>query len=106
MDLSSRTYVGYAVSIKSEKDAYHKALDMISDMRIDLRSVKEIQIIRRFKEDPMTYLKEYFRRNASESGFSSDKRFLGGIMTRRRADRIEVSGFCKGLIHNLMLMNG
>ena len=54
----------------------------------------------------MTYLKEYFRRNASESGFSSDKRFLGGIMTRKRADRIEVSGFCKGLIRNLMLMNG
>ena len=54
----------------------------------------------------MTYLKEYFRRNASESGFSSDKRFLGEIMTRRRAGRIEVSGFCKGLIHNLMLMNG
>ena len=55
-------------------------------------------------EDPITYLEEYFRRNASESGFSSDKRFLGGIMTRR-ADRIEASGFCKGLIHNLMLLN-
>ena len=141
MDLSSRMYVGYAVSIKSEKDAYHKALEMISDMRIDLRSVRLDkyysgqsilddfsentrifilpksnsrirgkkgwrEIIRRFMEDPMTYLKEYFRRNASESGFSADKRFLGGIMTRRRADRIEVSGFCKGLIHNLMLMNG
>ena len=24
----------------------------------------------------------------------------------RRADRIETSGFCKELIHNLMLMNG
>ena len=40
MDLSSRMYVGYVVSIKSGKDAYHKALDMISDMRIDLRSVR------------------------------------------------------------------
>ena len=33
-------YVGYVVSIKSGKDAYYKALDMISDMRIDLRSVR------------------------------------------------------------------
>ena len=40
MDLSSRMYVGYAVSIKSENDEYHKALDMISDMRIGLRSVR------------------------------------------------------------------
>jgi transposase len=63
-------------------------------------------IIRRFMEDPISYLREYFKRNNSEAGFSSDKRFLGGIMTRRRADRIETSGFCKGLIHNLMLMNG
>ena len=127
MDLSSRMYVGYAVSIKSEKDAYHKALDMISDMKIDLRSVRLDkyysrqsilddfsentrifilpksnsrirgkkgwrEIIRRFMEDPMTYLKEYFRRNASESGFSSDKRFLGGIMTRR-ADRIDSQSY-------------
>ncbi len=26
MDLSTRMYVGYAVSVKSEMDAYHKAL--------------------------------------------------------------------------------
>ena len=141
MDLSTRMYVGYAVSLKSEKDAYHKALDMIAELRIDLQSVRLDKyysgqsilddfgestrifiipksnsrirgkkgwrdIIKRFMEDPIAYLREYFRRNNSEAGFSADKRFLGGVMTRRRADRIEVSGFCKGLIHNLMLMNG
>ena len=38
------------------------------------------EIIRRFMDDPMDYLMEYFRRNASESGFSSDKRTTGGLI--------------------------
>ena len=108
MDLNTRMYVGYAVSIKSERDAYHKALERIGKMRIDLKSVrldkyysgqsiledfseitrifilpKKNSLIRgrnRWKntikksiEDPMNYLMEYFRRNASESDFSSDR---------------------------------
>ncbi len=63
------------------------------------------EIIRRFMDDPMNYLREYFRRNASESGFSSDKRTTGGLIYQRRKDRKETSGFCKGLIHNLMLLH-
>ena len=141
MDLETRMYVGYAVSVKSEKDAYHKALEMIGKMRIDLKSIRLDkyysgqslledfnentmiflipksnsrirgrrnwrEIIRRFMDDPMNYLREYFRRNASESGFSSDKRTTGGLIYQRRIDRKETSGFCKGLIHNLMLLHG
>ena len=63
------------------------------------------EIIRRFMDDPIGYLREYFRRNASESGFSSDKKTTGGLIYRRRIDRKETSGFCKGLIHNLMLLH-
>ena len=141
MDLETRMYVGYAVSVKSEKDAYHKALEMIGKMRIDLKSIRLDkyysgqsiledfnentmiflipesnsrirgrrnwrEIIRRFMDDPMNYLREYFKRNASESGFSSDKRAMGGLIYQRRKDRKETSGFCKGLIHNLMLLHG
>mgnify|MGYP001626378093 CR=1 FL=1 len=140
MDLATRMYVGYAVSVKSEMDAYHKALEMIGKMRIDLKSVRLDkyysgqsilddfnentmiflipkknsrirgrrnwrEIIRRFMDDPMNYLREYFKRNASESGFSSDKRTTGGLIYQRRKDRKETSGFCKGLIHNLMLLH-
>jgi len=140
MDLATRMYVGYAVSVKSERDAYHKALEMIGKMRIDLKSIRLDkyysgqsilndfnentmiflipkrnsrirgrrnwrEIIRRFMDDPMSYLREYFRRNASESGFSSDKRTTGGLIYQRRKDRKETSGFCKGLIHNLMLLH-
>ena len=64
------------------------------------------EIIRRFMNDPMAYLREYFKRSNSEAGFSSDKRSTGHIISQKRKDRIETSGFCKGLLHNLMLMNG
>ena len=53
------------------------------------------EIIRRFMNDPMNYLREYFKRNASESGFSLDKRAMGGLIYRRRKNRKETSGFCK-----------
>jgi len=72
--------------------------------RISGRS-RQKDIIRRFMDDTMDYLREYFMRNASESGFSSDKRTTGGLIYQRRNDRKETSGFCKGLIHNLMLLH-
>lgn len=141
MDLKTRMYIGYAISMKSEKDAYHSALDMIERSGIELNSVRLDKyysgqsilddfgentkifiipkknslirgrrgwrdIIRRFMEDPMGYLREYFRRSNSESGFSADKRATGHMIFQRRNDRIETSGFCKGLLHNMMLMNG
>ncbi len=139
-DLSTRIYIGYAISLKSEKDAYKRTLEMITRLRINIESVRLDkyysghsilddfsentmiflipkknsrirgrrnwrEIIRRFMDDPMNYLREYFKRNASESGFSSDKRTTGGLIYQRRKDRKETSGFCKGLIHNLMLLH-
>ncbi len=141
MDLSTKMYVGYAVSVKSEMDAYHNALEMIERMLLNLKSVRLDKyhsgqsiledfsettrifliprsnsrirgrknwknMIRQFMEDPMNYLREHFRRNASESGFSVDKRTTGGTIYQRRKDRKETSGFCKELIHNLMLLHG
>ncbi|MEM0312814.1 MAG: hypothetical protein QXM60_05845 [Thermoplasmatales archaeon] len=54
----------------------------------------------------MNYLREYFKRNASESGFSSDKRTTRGLIYQRRKDRKKTSGFCEGIIHNLMFLHG
>ncbi len=141
MDLSTRMYIGYAVSLRSEKDAYSRAIDMISKLRIDLASIRLDRyysgqsilddfsentrifiipkknsrirgprawrdMILRFMNDPIAYLREYFKRNNSEAGFSSDKRSTGHMIFQKRKDRIETSGFCKGLLHNLMLVNG
>ena len=33
-------YIVFAVSLRSEKDAYRKALEMIARMRIDLESIR------------------------------------------------------------------
>ena len=64
------------------------------------------ELIRRFMNDPIAYLREYFRRSNSEAGFSADKRSTGHMIFQKRRDRIETSRFCKGLLHNLMLVNG
>ena len=141
MDLTTRIHVGYPVSVKSERDAYYRALDMIRKMNIDLESVrldkyysgqsiledfnentmifiipkknsrirgrsKWIDIIRRFMDNNMNYLREYFKRNALESGFSSDKRTTGNLVYQWRNDRKETSGLCNGIIDNLMLSHG
>jgi transposase len=34
----------------------------------------EVRIIRGLMDDPIAYLREHFKRNNSESGFSADKR--------------------------------
>ena len=141
MDLETRMYIGYAISMKSEKDAYRKAMAMIAGLNIGLKSVRLDkyysgqsilddfgentrifiipkknsrirgrkgwrEIIRRFMEDPIAYLREYFKRSNSKAGFSTDQRATVYMIFQRRDDRIETSGFCKGLLQNMMLMNG
>ena len=56
--------------------------------------------------DPISYLRENFRRSNSKGGFSVENRSTGHMIFQRRKDRIETSGFCKGLQHNQMLVNG
>ena len=142
MDLSTRMYLGYLVSMKSEKDAYMKALEKIASLKIDLENVRLDRyyswriipvdfsentkilfiipkknsrirgskrwrvIIRSLMGDPIAYLREYFKRNNSESRFSADRRSTKHPIFQKRRDRIETSGFCKGLLHNMMLVNG
>ncbi len=52
----------------------------------------------------MTFLKEYYRRESSESGFASDKKSNGWQVWQKRDDRIATSVMCKGLWHNLLLL--
>ena len=137
MDLSTIMYVRYVVSVKSEMVAYHKVLDMMDKMLLDLKGIRPdeyysgqsilkdfnenamilripnsiskirvrggwMETIRRLIGDPMNYLKEYFKRNVSESGFSSDKTATEGFIYQRRKYRKEMPGFCKGVIYDSM----
>ncbi|GCC11535.1 hypothetical protein IPdc08_01590 [archaeon] len=57
--------------------------------------------LHRFVNEIKTYLREYFRRNQSESGISEDKRRFGWQITQRRGDRIDTANFCTVIWHNL-----
>jgi transposase len=59
------------------------------------------QMLKRFVEDTKGYLREYFKRNQSESGFSEDKRRFGWKIAQRREDRVDTAAFCTTLWHNL-----
>lgn len=141
MDLDTRMYIGFGSSLKSEKDAYIKAMKMskivdIDSIRLDRyystqKNIKLLEdnfgkdvkiyvipkknatvrgswkwkeLLEDFVTDPNGYLKEYFRRNQSESGFSEDKRRFGWRIAQRRPDRIETNNFCTSLWHNMLWM--
>ena len=59
------------------------------------------QMLLRFVKDPKGYLREYFKRNQSESGISEDKRRFGWKIAQRREDRVDTAAFCTTLWHNL-----
>ncbi|MBE3116026.1 ISNCY family transposase [Candidatus Bathyarchaeota archaeon] len=63
-------------------------------------------MIRDFMYYPFLFLKEYFRREHSESGFSADKRFNGWKIWERRDERIQTATMCKGVWHNLIWLGG
>jgi Transposase len=62
--------------------------------------------MREFVTDTYQYLKEYYKRENSEAGFSADKRLFGWEIAQRREDRIDSALFCTGLWHNLFNLNG
>jgi transposase len=62
------------------------------------------RIFRKIMESPVGYLKDYYKRNLSEGGFSSDKMRFGGMIRQRREDRQETALFSIGLLHNLFFV--
>jgi len=60
-----------------------------------------LRIIERIVKTPYKFLKRYFMRNLSESGFSADKRRFGWVIRQKREDRREIALFAVGLWHNV-----
>ena len=60
-----------------------------------------MRVIERIVEAPHKFLKRYFKRNLSGSGFSADKRRFGWLIRQKREDRREMALFAIGLLHNL-----
>lgn len=59
------------------------------------------RMLARFVKDVKKYLKEYFKRNQCESGFSEDKKRTGWKLGQKKPITIETANFCNALWHNL-----
>lgn len=57
-----------------------------------------------FMRNSMAFLKEYYRRESSESSFAADKKSNGWQVWQRREDRVATAVMCKGVWHNLLLI--
>jgi len=55
----------------------------------------------RFVHDIEGFLREYFQRNQSESGFAEDKKRTGWRLGQKRPDRVDTANVLTGLWHNL-----
>lgn len=58
-------------------------------------------MIKEFMKNTFDYLKEYYKRNQSESGFSEDKKRTGWRLGQKRDDRIDTANILTSLWHNL-----
>jgi len=59
------------------------------------------RMLYRFVNNPQNFLKEYYQRNQSESGFSGDKKRIGWKVGQKRHDRIETANDLTYIWHNL-----
>ncbi|KXB03127.1 transposase [candidate division MSBL1 archaeon SCGC-AAA261F19] len=59
------------------------------------------QILSRAKEDPYGFMKDYFKRELSETYFGADKERFGRKIPQRREDRRETASFATAILHNL-----
>jgi transposase len=139
LDLDTKLYIAYGMSLRSEKQAFEKAKEMLENVKaeigINLESIRldryysfpsyidkfgetKVYIIPRknstlrgswkwkrtmkeFVTDTRNYLKEYYRREISESEIGVDKRWFGWKIEQRKEDRIETALACTNLWHNL-----
>ena len=139
IDIKSRLYIGYGTSLKSEKEAFLHAIEMLKEIDIDIRSLRldryysaeyyvnlligqlgdmKFYIIPKsnvatigigvwgkmltlFVDDTKAFLKDYFQRNQSESGFSEDKKRTGWKIFQTKPDRIDTANTLIYLWHNL-----
>lgn len=138
MDLKTNMYVCFGSSLKSEKVAFDRAMQMLRIIDVKIESIRldryysqpvyvnqfgdsKVYIIPKinvtlqhgakwtetlgeFLCDTVKYLKEYFKRNNSESGWASDKKMFGWRIHQKRYDRMDMALFVRMVWHNLILL--
>ena len=59
------------------------------------------EILNKIRENPGGFLKDYFKRELSETFFGADKERFGRKISQRRKDRRETASFATAILHNL-----
>jgi len=59
------------------------------------------RIFNKIKDDPYGFLKDYFKRELSETFFGADKERFGRKISQKREDRRETASFATAILHNL-----
>ena len=139
MDLKTRLYVAFGMSMKSEQEAFLEAITMLKELgfhvnsfrldkyfsceiyanmfqkefgKVTLYLIPKINVahlglgiwkdnLLRFVDDPISFLKEYFKRNQSESAISEDKKRTGWKIAQKLPVRIDTANALNLLWHNL-----
>jgi len=138
MDLKTKMYVCFGSSLKSEKEAFDKAMQMLRNIDVKISSVrldryyscpvyvnqfgdskfyiipkkklklehgaKWTETLGEFLFNTTKYLEEYFKRNNSESGWSSDKKMFGWKISQKIPERMDMALFVRMVWHNLILI--
>jgi transposase len=142
IDIKSRMYIAFGTSLKSEKEAFINAAEMLGSIDIEIRSLRLDRyfsgeyyvnlviekvgdtkffivpksnvasiglgewgkMLTHFVDDTKLFLKDYFQRNQSESGFSEDKKRTGWKIFQKKPERIDVANSLIYLWHNLFWM--
>jgi len=90
---SSRTVLG----LFGKKTAVY----VIPKKNISKISLEWTRVIERMIEDPIEFLRKYFKRNLSEAEFSADKRRFGCTIRQRKENRKEMAMFSPALLYNI-----
>lgn len=144
IDIKSRLYIAYGTSLKSEKEAFLSAVEMLKVIDIEIRSlrldryfsgeyyinllIEQIgnakffiipksnvatiglgewgKMLTRFVDNIKAFLKDYFQRNQSESGFSEDKKRTGWKIFQKKDERIDTANTLIHIWHNLFWLGG
>jgi len=61
-----------------------------------------LNAMKSFVENTINHLREYYKRENSESSFGCDKKMFGWRIMQKREDRIDTAIFCKTIWHNLL----
>lgn len=93
----------YYSSRKVLKDLIGTSVYILPKKNIKRVGMQWNNVLREALGDPIAFMREYYRRNLSETGFSADKNRFGRKLRQRREERREMALQAIALLHNIFI---